>query len=145
MGINFLLTCSFYSGKGWPTFWTGWLITTLSPPACHSPTTTKVQTQLSRILTLDLYLLLQLPCHLPGILISHHSSWATKNIATIRLLPILTVVLEEEGGEPWLNHLQVRMGALFEKTTSHPGSLHSFGIFDISGESLTSAPGSQCV
>ena len=66
-------------------------------------------------------------------------------MASLRLLPILTAVLEEEGGEPWLNHLQVRMGALFEKTTSHPGSLHSFGIFDISGESLTSAPGSQCV
>ena len=29
-----------------------------------------------------------------------------------RLLPILTAVLEEEDGEPWLNHLQVIIGAL---------------------------------
>merc|ERR1711862_275772 len=32
-------------------------------------------------------------------------SW-TGLLTTTRLLPILTVVLEEEGGEPWLHHLQ---------------------------------------
>ena len=47
-----------------------------------------------------------------------------KHIPTSRLLPILTAVLEEDGGEPWLNHLQVRMGALLEKDK------FLFGVFE---------------
>ena len=102
-----------FIGKGWLTFWTGWLTTTLSLP-CRSTTTSKPQTQQSQIPTLDLSLLLQLPCHWPGFHLTPIVKLSLDSVINVftRLLPILTAVLEEEDGEPWLNHLQVIIGAL---------------------------------
>ena len=62
-----------------------------------------------------------------------------------RLLPILTAVLEEDGGEPWLNHLQVTIVGISHTNNSHSEFLKKKKIFSHSGESFSSAPGSKCV
>jgi len=36
-----------------------------------------------------------------------------------RLLPILSAVLDDEGGEPWLNHLQVKLETQCRKYRNH--------------------------
>ena len=77
---------------------------------------------------------LQLLSHLPGCLYSSQTVTTVTNAST-RLLPILTAVLEEEGGDPWLNHLQVRI--------EHWGILCNDDSH--SGKPLPSAPGGQCV
>merc|ERR1712037_1053987 len=60
------------------TLWSSWWLTTTRSPPCH---TAKPQTQLSRILTRDLFPLLQSPFLWPGCYLSLLSSWKRRVVS----------------------------------------------------------------